>query len=367
MAIIYDMLELDGLPGVGDVIGQPGTGADVEFLMTETTADVPDDYFSTGLGQMIEAGFHVGSLGTFPADIDGTTYATNGLYDVTFDLGGTTYGGFVVQAIPTGGGPTRWFLIPDDGVSPLNINSVTIQSMNSVAFIDADDAAVDDTINFVVCFAAGTRIATPAGPRLVEELEQGDLVSTLDRGTLPILWAAETRVLPSDATAAEGLRVIEFAPGAIADAMPERQLRVSRQHRILLRSRIAERMFGEQEVLVAAKDLVALPGVRLAEPDEEVRFVHLLLPCHSVLLAEGVGAESLWLGKEAIRMLGAKAVLRARQALYAKQEPARPFVSGQRAQKLVERHLKNRLRLWDAAPLNRREVRRREYNQQAGW
>ena len=96
MATIYDMLELDALPNVGDVVGQPGSGADVEFLMSETQAEVPDDYWSSGLSQMVEAGFHVGSAGTWPADIDGTSYSTTGLYEATFDISGTSYTGFIV-------------------------------------------------------------------------------------------------------------------------------------------------------------------------------------------------------------------------------------------------------------------------------
>ncbi len=345
LATIYDMLELDGLPGVGDVIGQPGSGADVEFLLSETTADVPDDYFSTGLGQMIEAGFHIGSVGTFPADIDGSSYATNGLWDTTFDLGGTTYSGFIIQAVPLGGGPTRWFLIPEDGVSPLNISSVTIQSMSSVVFVDADDAAIDDTINFVVCFTAGTRLSTPQGYRAVEDLIPGDLVTTLDQGDQPVLWTAETRV-PRGAD--EEVRPIEINPGALGEGMPSRRLRVSRQHRVMLKSPVAARMFGAEEVLIAAKDLLDAPGIRVARPRGEVVYHHVLLPCHSVLLADGVWAESLWLGKEATRMIGAKAATQARCMLFAQQQPARPFVSGRRARKLVERHLRNQRPLCSA-------------------
>ena len=281
MATIYDMLELDGLPGVGDVIGQPGTGADVEFLMNETTADVPDDYFSTALGQVIEAGFHIGSLGTWPAEIDGTTYATNDLYETTFDLGGTTYSGFLVQAIPTGGGATRWFLIPEDEVSPLNITSVTIQSMTSVTFVDADDAATDDTISFVVCFAAGTRIATPNGAQAVESLRWGDLVSTLDHGDLPVLWVAETHILASEAAADEHLRAIELDPGAFAEAMPTRPLRVSRQHRLCCAA-------GSQSACLPKRRCSWRPrtwlGCRVfVSSGQRMRFISTTSCCHVIL------------------------------------------------------------------------------------
>jgi hypothetical protein len=349
VAIIYDMLELDGLPGVGDVVGVPGIGADVEFLMSETTAEVPDDYFSSALSQVIEAGFHIGSLGTFPAQIDGTSYSTNGLYEAKIDIGGTGYSAFIVQAIPVGGGTERYFLIPEDGVSPLDITSVTIQSMTSVVFVDADDAATDDTINLVVCFAAGTCLATPAGATPVEDLTAGDLVTTRDDGDQPVLWTAETVVPLCEAQQDSRLNLIEVDPGAFAEAMPFRRLRVSRHHRLLLKSRIAERMFGTDEVLIAAKNLVGFPGIRAARADRDIRYHHVLLPRHSVLQAEGVWAESLWLGEQAARMLGAEAVLQARRMLYAQQEPARPFVSGQRARKLLARHRQNRRPIW-AAP-----------------
>ena len=164
-----------------------------------------------------------------------------------------------------------------------------------------------------------------------------------------MLWAAETRVPQEDATQDARLRAIEIAPSAFADGVPQRTLRVSRQHRMMVKSRIAERMFGVDEVLIPAKDLLELPGVRAAEADREFRYFHLLLPVHSVLLAEGVAAESLWLGEEATRMLGAGALMHARQSLYAQQQPARPFVSGRRARQLVARHLRNRRDIWEAA------------------
>ena len=49
--------------------------------------------------------------------------------------------------------------------------------------------------------------------------------------------------------------------GALGNGLPRRDLLVSRQHRMLVRSSIAGRMFGDKEVLVAAHHLTALPGV----------------------------------------------------------------------------------------------------------
>jgi hypothetical protein len=47
----------------------------------------------------------------------------------------------------------------------------------------------------------------------------------------------------------------------LGPGVPARPLHVSPQHRILLRNRVAQRMFGAAEVLVAAKALLDLPGV----------------------------------------------------------------------------------------------------------
>ncbi|MBL9056263.1 MAG: Hint domain-containing protein, partial [Rhodobacteraceae bacterium] len=39
-----------------------------------------------------------------------------------------------------------------------------------------------------ICFLRGTRITTPDGPRAIEDLAEGDLVTTLDHGPQPIRW-----------------------------------------------------------------------------------------------------------------------------------------------------------------------------------
>ena len=46
----------------------------------------------------------------------------------------------------------------------------------------------------IPCFTAGTLIDTPSGPRAVEELRPGDLVTTRDHGPAPLLWAGASRL-----------------------------------------------------------------------------------------------------------------------------------------------------------------------------
>ena len=139
-----------------------------------------------------------------------------------------------------------------------------------------------------ICFTPGTLILCPEGERLVEDLRVGDLVMTMDHGLQPIRWigrqtrAAIGRMAP--------IRINQGVLGA------ERNLEVSPQHRLLLSGPDAELLFGESEVLVAAKHLVDGEGITIRQGGE-VEYIHLLFDYHEIIWADGVQAESLFLGE----------------------------------------------------------------------
>lgn len=145
------------------------------------------------------------------------------------------------------------------------------------------------TLNSIPCFVAGTLIRTPLGDAPVETLRPGDLVLTHDDGPQPLRWIGRRQV------AAEG----DFAPVEIdAGAFgPHRRLLVSPQHRVLIRDAMAELLFGEAEVLVAARDLVNGRSVRL-RPGGMVDYVHILFDRHQVVWSEGLATESFLPGPQ---------------------------------------------------------------------
>ena len=108
----------------------------------------------------------------------------------------------------------------------------------------------------VICFTPGTRIATPDGPRLVEELREGDRVQTKDSGVQDVLWVGSRRMTGARLFAMPRLRPIRFRPGALGLERPDQELLVSPDHRMLIRGHAARALFNTDEVLVAARDLV---------------------------------------------------------------------------------------------------------------
>lgn len=92
---------------------------------------------------------------------------------------------------------------------------------------------------------------------------------------------------------------MKITAGALGDGLPTDDLWVSRQHRMMVRNPLTERMFGHPEILVAAIRLTALPGIYVDETVTEIDYVHILFDDHEVVFAEGSPSESLLLGPHA--------------------------------------------------------------------
>jgi len=141
------------------------------------------------------------------------------------------------------------------------------------------------------CYVAGSLIATPEGPRRVEEIAVGDLVMTRERGPQPVLWRASRMVSALDMATRPALRPIEIRAGAFGNARP---LRVSAQHGVMLGGALVR----AAHLAEAAPDLA-----RVLRGRPRVHYHHLLLPGHALLCAEEIWAESLWPGPMAYAAL----------------------------------------------------------------
>lgn len=244
-----------------------------------------------------------------------------------------------------------------DVTLPLNDPALTgivdnlLQSVILNIEVDTDGTLVVPPGQIAPCFHTGTLIQTDRGPVAVEHLQVGDRVVTRDNGLQPIRWIGVKRLSAAYLARNPHMRAVRIRAGALGDGIPAADLVVSPQHRILVRSAIAQKMFGTNEILVAAKQLLLLDGIEIAEDLAAVDYHHFLFDRHEVILSNGAETESLFTGPEALKSIGRTArdeifglfpELRTRdyQAV-----SARVLASGRMGRRLAVRHLQNHRQL----------------------
>ncbi|WP_424939042.1 Hint domain-containing protein [Aliiroseovarius sp. S253] len=304
-----------------------GTGTPITLLPVTIEDDDPfmSPYFTDDPSEQIT--------------IDGTTYTNprGGTYQLTFiDSNGVTH----TEAFYSWATGTTNIFVPapgsafDDG-SIVTIPGGWIEYQSGFAWTD------------VTCFAAGTLIETESGPRAIEDIRVDDRVFTPD-GMKTVRWIGRSPVSTPELLNNPKLFPIRIVAGALGAGLPKRDLLVSRQHRMLVQSPIAQRMFGTTDVLVHAIKLTELPGIYVDQSVCDVTYYHMLFDDHQIVFAEGAPSESLYTGPEALKAISDEArdeVLALFPELANRDytpEMATFTPDGKRQKKLVARHLKNR-------------------------
>lgn len=160
-------------------------------------------------------------------------------------------------------------------------------------------------IEQVICFTPGTRIATQKGEVPVERLRAGDKVITRDNGVQDLRWVGRRNLGPYELRENDQYHPILIRRGALGNGLPDRDMLVSPQHRMLITSDVASVMFEEREVLVAAKHLTSLDGVKRLKTGA-VSYLHLMFDHHEVVLGDGAWSESFQPGDRSLRGIGAE-------------------------------------------------------------
>jgi hypothetical protein len=209
------------------------------------------------------------------------------------------------------------FVGPPAGWPPAGVPLTVVQTAEGPGSFGQPPIPYDQLV--VPCFTPGTRIRCPGGPRRIESLAPGDLVCVQGAGPQPLLALLRTHV---DAALAPQLAPVTIRAHALGPGRPVRDLTVSPQHRILIRSARADLMFGSPAVLVAAVHLVNGATIRQAAPGP-VTYLHLVFKDHHIVWAEGVETESFL---PAAAMADAPPALRAEIAtLFPGHAPAVPI------------------------------------------
>ncbi len=284
--------------GAGDDILDGGSGDDV--LWGGSGAD--HFIFRDGYGHDVIMDFDV-DTDTVGLVSDGVTYWEDVQARLTEDDDGTA------------------ILILDDG-STLRFEGLGVDDLRQDHF---------NLPNAPVCFALGTRIATPRGEIAVEALRPGDLVKTLDDGAQPILWIGRRRTCFGHGAHRHQPFVIRA--GAMGHGLPRADLRLSPQHRLLVKGPEARRF--DKGALAKVKALEHLDGIARDSGCTSVEYFQILLPRHGLILANGLPAETFLPRRFALASLDAPSraeVLRLIPALIEAPDtgygpPARPILS----------------------------------------
>lgn len=155
----------------------------------------------------------------------------------------------------------------------------------------------------IPCFAAETLIRTDRGDRRVDSLQKGHLLPLWSGGMGRVRLILQRALSAADLRAHPHLRPIRITKGALGQGLPQRDLLVSPQHRMMVASPVAKRMFDSAAVLIAAHRLTELPGIYVDSDLAEVTYVHVVMDRHQVIYAEGCPSETLFTGPEALRSL----------------------------------------------------------------
>jgi hypothetical protein len=258
-------------------------GSDGVTLDFATTGSVPGteyDFLGVALHELTHALGRIGAdTGSARYIMDLYRYSNPGTlsrdgYDNTYFSinGGTT----ALDTFSTASDLSDWSTTAIDDSFDAYANPGVRNSLSS-----ADDTLLTALGFDVLCFTAGTRIATPTGDIPVETLRIGDIVTTQFSGPQPIKWIGRSRY------AARFLRnnhlhcPVYFAPDSIAPGIPSRPLTVSAGHGIRIGN-----------ALIPAWRLANGVSIRQDPPEGEIAYFHIELARHDVIFAESCPAET---------------------------------------------------------------------------
>ncbi len=349
---------LNGNPATPPVTGVRGRGGDddIDIINSTITGNVVGN---AGSDTITVSGSTIG--GRLAGGADADTIDINGSTVGNIRLGGgndtLNFTATTVTGDIRGGGGTDTLNLPvgtvinDDVFGTITVEDGVGYSISSGTFTLPSGITVTysafENGSGIPCFTRDTRITTPRGSAPIQSLRTGDLIPALGPGPQPIRWIGRRRFERAHLQANPKLWPVRILAGALGGGLPARDLLVSRQHRMLVQSRIAQRMFGETEVLIPAIKLTTLPGIYVDDSVDSVEYFHLLFDRHQVIFAEDAPTESLYTGPEALKSLSPASrheifgIFPELAEMNYVTDPARLIPRGRLQAKLIARHLRN--------------------------
>ena len=269
--------------GAGYFSGPGGNGALPGHLDWELNANSTATFVGGVTGTGISFAFMDGSsdvvrIGRNVSGFSGTVIGFQGQNAI--DLTSKTFNPSDVYTFGQEGGALDIF---KNGNLDFVFAGFTFGGSNTIS--DAKITADSGTgIQLTVCFTAGTQIAAENGAIVVENLQPGHRVVTLQDGA-PVLqevrWIGRRQLDLRAHPQVKAVAPVRISANAFADGVPHRDLIVSPDHAVLA-----------DGGLIPARMLINGMTIRQETGLASVEYFHVELDSHSILLAEGLATES---------------------------------------------------------------------------
>jgi hypothetical protein len=239
-------------------------GTDEGLYAYQGTIGVPTQFLS----------FIANDTGSNPGDIPDGMTSSNGYIGISGDEDVMVYTGSTnfaskADALTAIGNTGNWST--QDGSGDQNSDSV------------APEFPEDVPTSFLVCFAAGTLIATGEGETPVESLSIGDMVLTEEGTLVPVKWIGKQSVKTGLSCPAR-MQPVRICSGALGEALPHTDLTVTADHGMVLGGLVIN-----ASALVNGTSIHWVPE---AELPEDMVVYHVETDAHRVIRANGALTET---------------------------------------------------------------------------
>jgi hypothetical protein len=164
--------------------------------------------------------------------------------------------------------------------------------------------------------AGNANVRTPCGARHVANLRPGDLVVTRDRGLRPVRLVWSRTVTEADMAADPSLAPVCLRPRAIGPMMPQRDLHVAGDHRLLIPGyRLADRP-DTAAALIPAREIAGTSDAAFVDRARgDMTFYNLVFDSHEVFTANGLPVESFHITDDTLAVVPQGALERLQELL----------------------------------------------------
>lgn len=160
----------------------------------------------------------------------------------------------------------------------------------------------------VIGLVGTASLRTPCGPRRAENIRPGDLVVTRDDGLQAVRMVWSRTVTEAEIAADPSLAPVRLKPRAIGPLMPQRDLLLAGDHRILVPGHRLVDMPDESACLISARDIAEASDEAYFDKSRgDVTFYNIVFDAHQIFCADGLPVESFVPSKKNLSSMDAAA------------------------------------------------------------